>query len=314
VAHPAASPAPPAGDLTGPAVDALVWAARPEVLAPLALLGGVYAIGWCRLRRRDPRAVSRGRLARGGGALLAIGVALLSPIDRLAGASLAAHMVQHALLITVAAPLWLLADPLPVLLWSLPRAIRLRAGRLVTAASPVRRVGRLLTAPALAWVLHVGVLWAWHAPVAYDAALDDRLLHDLEHLAFLGTALLFWWPLIDPAPRWRAPAPAPVRVVYLVLAVFQGGLLGLLLMLSPGVVYETYAAAPRPWGLDPLADQVLGGLIMWGLIGAIEMLLVLILVSRVLSTPPRPTAAAGPGSSAHAPEPPLRAAAWPPRS
>ncbi|PYN12686.1 MAG: hypothetical protein DME05_20790 [Candidatus Rokuibacteriota bacterium] len=128
-------------------------------------------------------------------------------------------------------------------------------------ALPPRRLGLWLTALPAAWLVGVLVVWLWHLPIAYDAAVDDRLVHDVEHLAFFASAVLFWWPIIQPHPRLRPAASYGARVVYLVLAALQGGLLGLLLASSARPWYRAYAS---------LEDQSLGGLVMWGLGGAVD--------------------------------------------
>jgi cytochrome c oxidase assembly factor CtaG len=120
------------------------------------------------------------------------------------------------------------------------------------------------------------VLWGWHVPAAYDAALSDRLTHDVEHLTFFLAAVLFWWPLARPAPRVRPAAPYPRRVVYLVLGAFQTGALGLLLTLAPAVLYRSDAAA----GLAPLDDQARGGVVMWSVAGLVDTIAVLVLLHR----------------------------------
>jgi cytochrome c oxidase assembly factor CtaG len=201
-------------------------------------------------------------------------------------------MVQHLLLIMVAAPACLLAHPLPALLWGLPGPLRAAVGRLLRRDAPARRAWRGLTAVPVAWFLHVGVVWLWHLPVAYDAAVGNRILHDLEHLAFFGSAVVFWWPLVNPPPRLRPPAPYGLRIAYLLLAAFQSALLGLLLAMSPWPLYASYTDTPARWGLTPEDDQRLGGLIMWGLGGAVDMLAVLILVQRYLASEDRPAAPA----------------------
>ena len=136
--------------------------------------------------------------------------------------------------------------------------------------------GRLHGMP-LAWLLYAGILWLWHLPVAYDAALADRALHDLEHAAFFLGAVLFWWPVIHPAPRFRCASRHSSRIVYLVLAAFQTAALGLLLTVAPVVLYRTYATAN---GLGALDDQAWGGVVMWGLGGLIDMIAVLVLLYR----------------------------------
>jgi cytochrome c oxidase assembly factor CtaG len=259
-------------------LSAETWSARPEVAAPLILVAGFYAIGWWRLSSRGA-AVSPWRVTAAGAGFLALAVALLSPLDGLAHALFSAHMLQHLLLVSAAAPLLLLADPFSALLWGLPAPLRALAGRLLRPRARLRRLWWGLTAMPVAWLVHVLVIWLWHLPTAYDAAVADRLLHDLEHLAFFGSALLFWWPIVQPAPRVRVPPVYSLRVIYLVLAAVQTGLLGLLLMLSPRTWYRSYASPE---------DQALGGVVMWGAGGALDMLAVLILMFCYLSSEESP--------------------------
>jgi len=211
-----------------------------------------------------------------------VGAALLSPVNQLAEDLFFVHMVQHLLLIKLAAPAFLLANPLPVVLWGLPAGLRIRAGRLLARGTPLRAAWQVLTWMPLAWVTYALALWLWHLPIAYDAALNHRLLHDAEHLAFFWAALLFWWPVIAPAPHFRRPVHHGVRIVYLVLAAFQEAVLGLLLTVVPWVLYATYALAPRVLALTVQQDQAWGGIVMWGAGGAIDMLVVLVLLSRLL--------------------------------
>ena len=250
------------------------WCVRPEVAGPLLIAAGLYAVGWWRLRRRGG-SVPGWRVAASGGGLLSVFVALSPALDQLAHTSFVAHMVQHLLLIVGAAPLLLLADPFAALFWALPAPLRVGAGRLLRPGRPLRRLWRGLTVMSVAWLVHVAALWLWHLPIAYDAAVADRAVHDIEHLVFFATAVLFWWPIVQPAPRFQAPTDYGARVVYLVLAAMQGALLGLLLAMSPQTWYRAYASAN---------DQSFGGLVMWALGGAVNMLAVLILLGRYLGS------------------------------
>jgi putative membrane protein len=253
------------------------WIVRPEAAAPVLIVAGAYVLGWWQLRRRGG-AVSAWRVAASGGGLLSVLVALSGAVDRMAHASFAAHMTQHLLLIVVAAPLLLLADPFAALCWALPAPVRARAGRLLRPGTPLRGLWRALTMVSVAWLAHVAAVWLWHLPSAYDAAVADRVVHDAEHLIFFGTAVLFWWPVIQPAPRLRVPTGYGMRVGYLVLAALQGALLGLLLAMSRETWYRAYPSAE---------DQSLGGLVMWGIGGAVDMLAVLILVGCYLGSQDR---------------------------
>jgi putative membrane protein len=254
-----------------------LWSTRPEVVAPLLIVAGAYAVGWWRLRRRGGL-VSGWRVAAAAGGLLSLSLALSVPLERLAHASFAAHMVQHLLLIIAAVPLLLLANPFPALVWALPSPVRGGVGRRLRPGAWLRRLWHGLTLMSVAWLAHTAAMWLWHLPIAYDAAVGDRALHDLEHLVFFGTAVLFWWPVVQPAPRLRPQPKHGARVAYLVLAALQSGLLGVLLTLSPAAWYRSYPDAE---------DQSLGGLLMWGVDGAVGMLAVLILLGRYLASQDR---------------------------
>ena len=279
-AHVSGTPPAPLGDLS--------WSLRPEVVLPLLALAGLYALGHSRLARRAPRSIAARRPVLILVGLAALVLALVSPLDGLAATLFVAHMVQHMLLIMVAAPALLLADPFPIVVWALPVATRPHLRRWITRTSVLGRLWRNATAMRLAWIVSACILWGWHVPGAYDAALSSRWLHNLEHASFFVGAIVFWWPVIHPAPRFRPAPPHALRVVYLVLAAFQTAALGLVLTLAPAVLYRSYAAVSRPGGLDALEDQMWGGVAMWALGGSIDMLAVLVLVYRSLGGEPGP--------------------------
>jgi putative membrane protein len=268
--------------LSAASTDAANWSWRPEVLLPLSLLLALYGVGWWRLRRRSCSGVPTWRLVSCLAGIGTVGAALLSPVNWLAEDLFFVHMIQHLLLIKLAAPAFLLADPLPVMLWGLPAGMRVRAGRLLAPGTPLRAGWQLLTWMPLAWLTYALTLWLWHLPTAYDAALNHRLLHDAEHLAFFWAALLFWWPVIAPAPHLRPSVHHGVRIVYLVLAAFQEAVLGLLLTVIPWLLYPSYAFAPRVLALTAEQDQTWGGIVMWGAGGAIDMVAVLVMLFRLL--------------------------------
>jgi cytochrome c oxidase assembly factor CtaG len=222
-----------------------------------------------------------------------VGLALLPPINPVAEQVFSVHMIQHLLLIKVAAPCLLLANPLPAVLWGLPGFLRARVGSLLLPGTPLRTGLGALTSMPLTGLTYALTLWLWHVPVAYDAALTLPSLHDAEHVTFLGAAILFWWPLIRPAPHVRGAVGPGLGVAYLVLAAFQEAILGLALVLAPEVLYRSYAAAPRPVGVDPLEDQAWAGLLMWGAGGVIDMLATTALLDHVLDRRGRLRASAG---------------------
>ena len=272
------------------------WDPRPVVLLLVATLGALYVRGWWRLCRtpRTRGAAPSWRLVSYLLGLAAVVLALCSPLEILAELSFTAHMVQHQLLMMTAPPLLLLGAPFPLILWALPPRLRRRVGGLVSRPGPVRRVLRTLTWMPVAGTLFTVALWGWHHPRAYEAALRFPLLHDLEHLTFFGTAVLFWWPVINPAPRFHHLTSGVMygaRIGYLVLATAQNTLLGAVFGMAERVFYASYAAAP-PLLVDwsPLDDQSFGGGVMWS--GSHMFLLaILILLHRAIEVEGRKASA-----------------------
>ena len=253
---------------------------RAVVVAVLLAVAAAYVTGWLRLSRRAGTQSPRPwRLAAAMAALAALAVALASPLDTLAHERFVAHMVQHLLLMTVAAPLVLLADPFPVVLWALPACARAALQPLFFRGGAIRRTLGLLTSMPLAWLLFAAIVWLWHLPALYERALGDGRVHALEHFAFFGGALVFWWPVLDPAPRVRRPAHPGAAIVYVVLAAFQSAALGLALMAWPSVLYPSHATT----GASPQDDQIWGGIVMWAVSAVVDMAVVMALVWRFLA-------------------------------
>jgi cytochrome c oxidase assembly factor CtaG len=253
---------------------------RLEVALPLAALIVVYAVGWARLARRSPARLRRGliaRLALALGGLVAVAVALLG-LHEAAHERFVAHMVQHVLLMMVGVPALLLADPLAAVSWALPAGARARLRQGLRRRSPARRAWAALTRLPVAWAIWALVLGGWHLPAAYDATLAGGFVHDLAHLTLTAAAVVFWWPVLGPAPRTATP-PAAARVVYLVLAAFASGALGVVLAASPVPLYAYPAAAEGGSRLD---DQAWGGVVMWAVGGAIDMAAVLAVLGRAV--------------------------------
>lgn len=215
-------------------------------------------------------------------ALAAIALALLSPLDDLGSYLLIAHMVQHELLMMIAPPLILLAQPIPVFLWALAGRSRFHVGSLLTRDSMVRRARDFLGWMPVAWSIFVVNLWAWHHPVLYDAALRDNSIHDLEHILFFLTALIFWWPVIRPVSR-PALIQDGVRIFYLFLAATQDALLSGLIALSNKILYPHYETALRLWNLTPREDQIGGGIVMFAVGSLTYLIAILLLVNALLS-------------------------------
>ena len=235
------------------------WSFEPFVIVALLTSAFLYARGYraMRARRRD-----RGRrwpvvCFISGWVVLA--VALVSPLHALGGALFSAHMVQHELLMAVAAPLLVLGRPLVPMLWALPMRWRRASGRFASV-SWIRVPWRILTASAIAWLAHAIAIWAWHLPGPYQSSLNSELAHSSQHASFLLTALLFWWALIHGRGGRMGYGAA---VLYVFGTALHTSILGALLTFSDVPWYPQYGRSTMQWGLTVLEDQHLAGLIMW---------------------------------------------------
>ncbi|MDQ2964899.1 MAG: cytochrome c oxidase assembly protein, partial [Chloroflexota bacterium] len=248
-------------DVGPPDAAGLLFGWTVEPIIAISLI--VTALAWVAAVRRVNAAhpanpVPPIRTAAFLGGLLAIAVALMSGIERYDTVLFSVHMVQHILLTLVAPPLIVLGAPITLLL-RLSRPETRRRWILPVLHS---RAVRALSFPVVAWVLFAGVMWATHFSPVFGRALEDPLVHDLEHLAYLGAGLLFWWPAVglDPAP-WRMSHP--VRALYLFLQMPQNTFLAVAILSATTPLYEHYVTLVRPWGPTPLADQQAAAGIMW---------------------------------------------------
>jgi cytochrome c oxidase assembly factor CtaG len=243
-------------------ITEMLWSLHGLTLAVLVLTAGVYARGWAWLRWRMPARFTWTHLLAFLLGLDVLVVATAPPLEALAAESLTAHMVQHLLLMLLAPLLLWLGAPVVPVLRGMPAALR-RVLIAVFARPAGRRFGRALTHPALGWIAFAVMTWAWHAPALYELALRSPGWHHLEHACFLGSALLFWWPVVQPwpsRPRWARWAMVP----YLGLAEVQNVLLAAIFIFGGRVLYPTYAATAARAGTSALEDQMVAGVIMWG--------------------------------------------------
>jgi putative membrane protein len=261
------------------------WDAAPGVLAGCAIAAALYLRGVRAVRRRaGVRLVPPWRTGSFALALVVLLIALVSPLDALAGSLFSAHMVQHLLLVMAAAPLLVLADPMTAMLWALTPRARRGVGAWWRRRRGLRAAWRLVSSPGGAWVLHVVALWIWHVPSLYDGAVANGAVHVLEHATFLATALLFWWV---PFRAHGRRIGAGTALLYLFGAVLQGTFLGALLALARHPLYTAHFGTTRAWGLTPLEDQQLAGLLMWVPAGFVYLAALVPLALRVLREPRR---------------------------
>lgn len=236
------------------------WSWEPAVVVLLAASGALYIAGVGRLWSKGVGTGIRVWEASAFGAgWLAAALALVSPLHALGGSLFSAHMAQHEVLIAVSAPLLVLGRPVIPFLWAVPPGWRSGIGR-ATRTSVVSALWSVLTRPSVAFALHAIALWTWHLPGPYQATINSELMHSLQHLSFVSTALLFWWTVFGARYSMLGYGGA---VFYLFATALQTGALGALLTFAPGLWYPAYATTAPAWGLSPLEDQQLGGIIMW---------------------------------------------------
>ncbi len=257
-----------------------VWELRWEVLLPLTVMLYLYLRGWLRLRRiqhetaqrrhrerwrlprRHPPLATRWRLVSYGSGWLVLLVALTSGLDAYSAMFFFVHMIQHLLLVMVAPPLLWLGQPYAIGVWGLPRGLRLEMARWLGRGAFLRRVLVQIGRPGLVWLGMVVVMWVWHDGTLYDLALRLPWVHDLEHITFFLTGLYFWWLVIGAAPRVYVLTPIK-RALFLVASVPPNALLGVAIALAEEPLYAYYESVPRLWGMSVMADQQLGGILMW---------------------------------------------------
>jgi putative membrane protein len=261
IAH--SGPPPVPGEL------ASAWASEPVVVVAVVLAGLLYARGVRGIWHRSGvgRGVGVARAASFAAGLAAVLVAVASPLDALSAALFSAHMGQHLLLVLVAAPLLVLGSPLLAFSRAVRPGGRRALGRLERAVGRLGG-GRGGVAWMLGvWALNTVVLWAWHAPVLYEAAVRNPLVHTLEHVTLLGAALVFWWTVVD----MRRRASPGIAVLGIFLASVQSVALAALIAFSSEPWYAVHAGHTAPWGLSPLEDQQLAGVLMWVPGGAVHL-------------------------------------------
>lgn len=222
---------------------------NPFIWLALILVGAGYFYAMGIIEQRDPEAIRPRQLWCFLGGLFVVFIALQSPIDRYADNAFWVHMIQHLLLILAAPPLLLLGTPAAFV------------APLEKRPAPLA-VARMLVHPGVAWLVSTGVFLLWHIPSLYNAAVLDVKVHALEHLSFLLTALLFWWPIFSPVPFLPRLSRAN-QVLYLALSCQPNVVLGAVLVFAPHTYYGVYAGALQLSNINPLADQQIGGAIMW---------------------------------------------------
>jgi putative membrane protein len=249
-------------------------------IAFLLAIPACYVAG---LRRLWTTAAGRTTIPVWRAAAFALGIAsaaiaLLSPIDRWSDILFSAHMAQHEILMLISAPLIVLGRPFIVMLWGLPASQR-RSIADFTRRPIITRSWIGVSAPLTVLILHAVVLWVWHVPVMYEAALHSETVHVMQHLGFFGTAALFWWSLIH--GRYGRIGYG-IGVAYVFATAMHTQILGALLTFGSRLWYPTHAARTAAAGVSAHADQQLAGVVMWIPFGVVFLLIALALFAAWL--------------------------------
>ena len=252
------------------------WDWPPFIIIPLLLSAALYAVGVLRMWRRTSHAgLTWKSVACFVCGWLSLVLALDSPVHELSEQLFSVHMIQHEIIMLVSAPLLLLGRPSLVFVWALPQRWR----KIVALANhwSIRTPWTIISAPIAAWCLHAIALWAWHAPVLFDATLRSDAIHAAQHISFFATALLFWWTLLG---EHRSRLSDGAAMIYVFTTGVHMSILGALLTFAPRPWYPVYSLTAHFWHLSPLEDQQLGGLIMWIPAGTILFVATLFLLHR----------------------------------
>lgn len=254
LAHPGAHP---------PALGELLrsWTWDPLVIGVLVISASLYWRGVGRLWRAAGRGhgIRRWEAACYAAGITSLALALISPLDALSDRLFSAHMGQHEILMLIGAPLLVLGRPFIGYLWALPPRTRESVGHWARRPQ-VAKSWRFLTGPFVTLVTHGIVVWLWHIPALFEAALASEAVHAVQHLSFFLTSALFFWALVH--GRY-GKAGYGVAVLYVFATAMHTSILGALLSVGGRVVYATHEQRTIAWGIDPLDDQRLAGLIMW---------------------------------------------------
>jgi putative membrane protein len=262
-----------------------LWSYDPWLLTPLYAVGIGFYIGTQRLWRRAGagHGVNFRQVAAFWVGWLVVALAVTSPLHWLGERLFTAHMIEHELIMVVAAPLLAFARINGPMLWSLPASLRPAMGRIASLA-PLAAPWAFLSHPVSATILHGTALWAWHAPPLYAWALENAAVHRLQHVSFFATALLFWWVLLYGRGAGRTERVRDgIGLACLFVTVLHSGVLGALLTLSPRIWIPGQGTLAGEFGLSPLEDQQLAGILMWVPMGTIYTAVALFFAYRWLT-------------------------------
>ncbi len=239
----------------------LAWDIEPYIALGLIFSAGLYALALRRSSSQGTRSVPRSWPVSFYAGLVFFAFALAGPLHTYNENSFSLHMAQHVMMMLIAAPLLVLGRPVQVALMAIAPSRSGAVMRPVLRQGWVRSLLTVVTNPIVVVLLLNVNLVIWHLPAFYVAALESTLIHEIEHILFMGTALLFWWVIIDPVPRHHRVRP-DLAIVLLFISGAVGDLVALYLIFAPEVIYPFYLGTETLWGMSQQADQRVGGVIM----------------------------------------------------
>jgi len=261
----------------------LYWAWPPVITATVALTGLVWALATRKVAREHPgNPYPRGRTISLVAAFAFLLLALQSGIERYDTTLFSMHMVQHLILLFPVPILLLQAGPVTLLL----RVASPRWRARILAVLQSRVVG-VISHPLVGWTLLIAVMWGTHLSVMFETALEDEFVHNMEHMLYLGTALLFWAPIfsVDPIRHHLRGGSA---LAYLITQMPQNSFLGVAIMFSSTPLYPHYVTLQRAWGPTPLEDQQLAGALMWLVGDALFLAAIFVVLAALAKSEDRP--------------------------
>jgi cytochrome c oxidase assembly factor CtaG len=257
------------------------WDIPIGVTCGLVACGVVYARGWLALQRTRQATLPAWRLASFLAGLLALFVAVSSPLDTFSESLLFMHMAQHFVLMSVTPPLIVMGSPFVPILRGLPRGFVRRIGGPLLRSTIVHRARTLLSRLPVAWLAMNLTYVGWHIPKAYEFALSSEGWHEFEHLCFVLTNVLFWWPILLPWPA-RRTFNTWMIIPYLLTSDLVNTGLSAFLCFSGRLLYPSYGLVERPFGIDALRDQIAAGAFMWVFGSLVFVVPAIFLIVRIL--------------------------------
>jgi putative membrane protein len=265
------------------------WSVPLGLDATLVLTILIYARGWIRVRAVSANLIPAWRLGAFLAGILSVWIAIGSPLGAFDEVLLTVHMMQHLLLMAVAPPLILLGAPALPLLQGLPQTVARKVVGPFLRSGLVKWFGHFASNPAICWFAAIFALIAWHVPATFDLALRLNWVHVAEHVCFLTTGVLFWWPVVQPWPsssrwhRWSIP-------LYLFCATLPCDVLSGFLAFCDRIVYSSYLSAPRVFDISPLQDQQCAAALMWVAVTIIFLVPAIVVTLHILSPQTGPIA------------------------